>query len=183
MKQAATCHYPVSLMQDPQTFLRQAAAADPTGSHPFLCGEAAYMHLYEDEHFSMGVFLLPPGGCIPLHNHPGMHVVSRLMWGSLRVRAFDLVKRLEPGEAVAAVVAAANGSSTQGTAPTGARAQRSRSSGGGSKGRMANVPLTAALRLAVPTWRATMTIDTTLNAPVTPMVVMPSSACNRRFVL
>ena len=36
-----------------------------------------YLHIAEGPAASLGVFCLPPGGVIPMHNHPGMTVVSR----------------------------------------------------------------------------------------------------------
>lgn len=48
-----------------------------------------YMHLYEDENVSMGIFCLPKNSRIPLHNHPGMSVVSRVLYGDLHVTSFD----------------------------------------------------------------------------------------------
>ena len=45
----------------------------------------------ETHHFTVGVFCLAPGASIPLHDHPGMVVASKLLTGKLRVRSFDWV--------------------------------------------------------------------------------------------
>jgi hypothetical protein len=39
-----------------------------------------------DEDFTLGIFTIPAGRSIPLHDHPGMTVISRLLFGSLRVQ-------------------------------------------------------------------------------------------------
>lgn len=51
-----------------------------------------YEHVYEDETFSIGIFILPPGVSIPLHDHPGMSVISRVLYGSVHVKSYDLVQ-------------------------------------------------------------------------------------------
>ncbi|KAE8590058.1 hypothetical protein XENTR_v10017922 [Xenopus tropicalis] len=58
-----------------------------------------YMHICETSCFSMGVFLLRPGACIPLHDHPGMHGLLKVLYGKLRVSGFD---RLEAAGGTAA---------------------------------------------------------------------------------
>ncbi|XP_068597408.1 2-aminoethanethiol (cysteamine) dioxygenase b [Brachionichthys hirsutus] len=52
-----------------------------------------YMHICETDHFSMGVFLLKTGASIPLHDHPGMHGLLRVLYGKARIRCFDRLQR------------------------------------------------------------------------------------------
>merc|ERR1711998_84618 len=47
-----------------------------------------YQHIYEDEAFSMGIFLVPQGSSLPLHDHPSMTVYSRVLFGSLETTSY-----------------------------------------------------------------------------------------------
>mmetsp|Transcript_39432 Transcript_39432/g.77575 ORF Transcript_39432/g.77575 Transcript_39432/m.77575 type:complete len:239 (-) Transcript_39432:73-789(-) len=50
-----------------------------------------YQHVYgeEDSPFQIGMFLLPKHTEIPLHDHPEMTVLSKVLSGSLQVSRFD----------------------------------------------------------------------------------------------
>ncbi|XP_029282102.1 2-aminoethanethiol dioxygenase-like isoform X2 [Cottoperca gobio] len=52
-----------------------------------------YMHICETDQFSMGVFLLKSGASIPLHDHPGMHGILKVMYGKVRISCFDRLER------------------------------------------------------------------------------------------
>lgn len=53
-------------------------------------GECTYVPVVETAEYAIAVFLLSPRSRIPIHDHPGMTVLSRVMRGAIRVTSFDL---------------------------------------------------------------------------------------------
>jgi len=48
--------------------------------------------------YTIGMFIFPPYARIPLHDHPGMVVLSRILYGDLKVKAFDILPNEEQQE-------------------------------------------------------------------------------------
>jgi len=61
------------------------------------CSYVRYLHVAENEVFSIGVFVFPPNAKIPLHDHPGMCVLSRVLYGELNVTSYDLINEGQTG--------------------------------------------------------------------------------------
>ena len=47
------------------------------------------------DQYSIGIFIFPPYARIPLHDHPGMCVLSRILYGDVRVVSLDLLRDSE----------------------------------------------------------------------------------------
>lgn len=48
-----------------------------------------YTTVYRCQNFSLVLFLLPASAVIPLHNHPEMTVFSKLLLGTMHIKAYD----------------------------------------------------------------------------------------------
>ncbi|XP_036591904.1 2-aminoethanethiol dioxygenase [Trichosurus vulpecula] len=77
---------------------RRAALPSPPPARPPHLPPVTYMHICETAEFSLGVFLLKSGTSIPLHDHPGMHGVLKVLYGTLRISCLDPLPPGEPGE-------------------------------------------------------------------------------------
>ncbi|KAJ9441335.1 hypothetical protein DIPPA_56409 [Diplonema papillatum] len=53
--------------------------------------ELASMSLHDAKQASLCCFFIPPGKTLPLHDHPGMDVVLKVLFGSVRIQGFDWV--------------------------------------------------------------------------------------------
>lgn len=73
-------HLQVSTITAEDFNVTPVLASRPWDFHPYVMdSQAACMVVYECPGFSMGIFLLKPNKCMPLHDHPGMHGI---MWVS-----------------------------------------------------------------------------------------------------
>lgn len=50
---------------------------------------ASCMEIYQCPEFSVGIFLLKPQKAMPLHDHPGMHGVMKVLFGSMMVTSYS----------------------------------------------------------------------------------------------
>ena len=62
----------------------------PSDRRPTAPGPVGYHGVYSDAKLSIGIFVIPAGAKLPLHDHPGMTVLSKLLYGSLRVTSYDM---------------------------------------------------------------------------------------------
>ena len=53
-------------------------------------GACTYLGIVENDEYSIAAFVLAPHAKIPLHDHPGMTVLSKVVRGSLQVTSFDV---------------------------------------------------------------------------------------------
>lgn len=77
----------------------------PTAQIARTMNDVHYWKLWESDTIDIGIFFMPPGSSIPLHNHPGMSVVTRVLYGSASVTSYDVVsdsevQRLEQGSEI-----------------------------------------------------------------------------------
>eukprot|EP00939_MAST-03C_sp_MAST-3C-sp1_P003001 g3001.t1 len=76
---------------------KEAFGIDPSNVRTSLkrFRHVTYMHVYEDplRTFSIGIFIIPPDVSIPLHDHPGMNVWTRVLAGTLECDTYDWIDK------------------------------------------------------------------------------------------
>ncbi|XP_044753890.1 2-aminoethanethiol dioxygenase [Coccinella septempunctata] len=51
---------------------------------------ATYVHIFEDLDITMGIFILKPGLLLPLHDHPEMHGLIKVIHGKVKITSYSL---------------------------------------------------------------------------------------------
>ncbi|CAH0555495.1 unnamed protein product [Brassicogethes aeneus] len=52
----------------------------------------SYIDIFEDDNFTVGIFVLRPGMKLPLHDHPEMFGLIKVISGKIKVRSFSMVQ-------------------------------------------------------------------------------------------
>mmetsp|Transcript_60918 Transcript_60918/g.144404 ORF Transcript_60918/g.144404 Transcript_60918/m.144404 type:complete len:211 (-) Transcript_60918:3-635(-) len=77
-------------IQEVKALLDNLSAADVgLGERGEQQPQIEFVDVIDAPTFTIGIFLLPKGQALPIHDHPGMTVLSKVLYGSLLVSRFD----------------------------------------------------------------------------------------------
>ncbi|KAL3268046.1 hypothetical protein HHI36_007176 [Cryptolaemus montrouzieri] len=51
---------------------------------------ATYVDIYQDDVITLGIFVLKPGMILPLHDHPDMHGLIKVLFGKIRITSYSV---------------------------------------------------------------------------------------------
>eukprot|EP00928_Gymnodinium_smaydae_P045741 TRINITY_DN30452_c0_g1_i1.p1 TRINITY_DN30452_c0_g1~~TRINITY_DN30452_c0_g1_i1.p1 ORF type:complete len:326 (-),score=50.88 TRINITY_DN30452_c0_g1_i1:40-1017(-) len=83
---------------DPAKLRRLSALLDNTSAEGFgvqpcdVGKRIGYQEVYDGPEMTVCIFTLPKGSRLPLHDHPGMYVYGRLLFGRMRSISYDIVR-------------------------------------------------------------------------------------------
>lgn len=69
----------------PSHFITSPQFWERPGKAPVSCIE-----IYEDNHITMAIFILKPNGKLPLHNHPGMYGLIKVIAGKVKIVSYSI---------------------------------------------------------------------------------------------
>ncbi|CAD7697936.1 unnamed protein product, partial [Ostreobium quekettii] len=69
--------------------IEEVGLPGPLGRRGRSARSITYLPVKEDRRLHLGVFCMPPRATIPLHDHPGMTVLSRVLYGRVRITSYD----------------------------------------------------------------------------------------------
>jgi hypothetical protein len=52
-----------------------------------------FVNVVDSPSFAISVFVIPTGLKLPLHDHVGMTVITKVLWGELDVDSFDFIEQ------------------------------------------------------------------------------------------
>jgi hypothetical protein len=65
----------------------------PSDRHRKRPNVVRYLHIKEvPDKYTIGIFVFPPNVQMPLHDHPNMIVLSRVLYGELNVTSYDVIE-------------------------------------------------------------------------------------------
>ncbi|XP_046558424.1 2-aminoethanethiol dioxygenase-like [Haliotis rubra] len=64
------------------------SVTDRTSEHD---APVTYVHIWEDDIFTMGIFVVKSGGKLPMHDHPNMYGFCKVIHGSVHLKSYSLV--------------------------------------------------------------------------------------------
>ena len=112
-------------------YAARARERDELGGRGRLQPCVTYLGLRAEREYSIGAFVFDASQTMPLHNHPGMTVFMRALFGSANVTSYDLVSCVDAsGGSVESHLSAANAMEGRGRAFDAKFAGRARLAGG-----------------------------------------------------